>query len=186
MARNQAASNEGRGRRRLLATTGVAVLAAGGVSVGLALGAGGSPTLKSSHVSKLNENVVADSSGRTAYTLSGESKSHLKCTSSTCTQIWQPVTVHSRTAKLKAGKGVHGKLAVLSRGMNVFQVTLGGKPLYRFSGDSGPGQANGEGITSFGGTWHVVKASASPSGSTHTNTQQSTSTTPSHYTPPGY
>jgi hypothetical protein len=38
-------------------------------------------------------------------------------------------------------------------------VTHSGLPLYRFSEDSAPGDANGEGITNFGGTWHVVSAS---------------------------
>jgi predicted lipoprotein with Yx(FWY)xxD motif len=28
--------------------------------------------------------------------------------------------------------------------------------LYTFSGDTAAGQAHGEGIQSFGGTWHVV------------------------------
>ena len=37
-------------------------------------------------------------------------------------------------------------------------VTIDGAPVYTFQGDASAGSANGEGITSFGGTWHVVKA----------------------------
>jgi predicted lipoprotein with Yx(FWY)xxD motif len=33
---------------------------------------------------------------------------------------------------------------------------LNGHPLYRFGGDRSKGQANGEGIKSYGGVWHVV------------------------------
>jgi hypothetical protein len=37
------------------------------------------------------------------------------------------------------------------------QVTENRAPLYRFSGDQAAGATNGDGINSFGGTWHVVK-----------------------------
>jgi len=40
------------------------------------------------------------------------------------------------------------------------QVTDNGAPLHRFAGDPAPGEANGDGINSFGGVWHVVKAAA--------------------------
>jgi hypothetical protein len=50
------------------------------------------------------------------------------------------------------------------------QVTERGDPLYRFSGDAAPGDARGQGISSFGGVWRVVvvskarsKSSAKPS-----------------------
>ena len=36
-------------------------------------------------------------------------------------------------------------------------VTTKGRPLYLFSGDPAAGAANGNGTTSFGGTWKVVK-----------------------------
>jgi predicted lipoprotein with Yx(FWY)xxD motif len=32
-------------------------------------------------------------------------------------------------------------------------------PLYMYSGDSGPDQANGEGIRFAGGVWHVARPS---------------------------
>jgi hypothetical protein len=31
--------------------------------------------------------------------------------------------------------------------------------MYEYSGDSGPGQSNGQGIKSYGGTWYVLNAS---------------------------
>jgi hypothetical protein len=42
------------------------------------------------------------------------------------------------------------------------QVTADGAPLYYFSGDSAAGQANGEGIKNFGGTWYAVLATGQP------------------------
>jgi len=40
----------------------------------------------------------------------------------------------------------------LKRGKR-WQVTLGGKPLYTYSGDSAAHQVNGQNIKTFGGTW---------------------------------
>jgi hypothetical protein len=50
--------------------------------------------------------------------------------------------------------------------MSAVQVTENGSPLYRFSKDTAPGDTNGEGISSFGGAWHVAmvagKTAATP------------------------
>ena len=46
------------------------------------------------------------------------------------------------------------------------QVTDNGDPLYRFSVDKAPGDSKGEGISSFGGTWHVVATTAKSSTAT--------------------
>lgn len=171
--------------RRAVAPALLALIAAGGLSAGLAMAATGSgTTLKSAANSKLGESIVVDARGRTVYTLSGATARHLKCTSSTCTHFWPPVTVRSRTVKLKAGKGVHGKLAVFKRPDGTLQIMLAGKPLYRFSQDTAAGQANGEGINSFGGTWHVVKAGASTTGGA--SQPPAMTTTPTYTPPPGY
>jgi predicted lipoprotein with Yx(FWY)xxD motif len=98
--------------------------------------------------------------GRTLYALSPETTTHLLCKSSQCLAFWPPLTVPSRTTKLKAGSGVHGRLGVLRRSNGVLQVTLRGLPLYRFARDRGKNEANGQGIQSFGGTWRAVGASA--------------------------
>jgi predicted lipoprotein with Yx(FWY)xxD motif len=103
--------------------------------------------------------VVGDSSGATLYTLSGERVDHLKCVSSTCFGFWPPYKV-SATAKLTKAKGISGTLSKLHRiNGKFYQVVLNGQPLYRFAPDKGKkGSASGEGIQSFGGTWHVVPA----------------------------
>jgi predicted lipoprotein with Yx(FWY)xxD motif len=101
--------------------------------------------------------VVVDSHGLTLYTLSGESVTHLKCVSSTCFMAWPPYKI-SAAAKLTKTAGIGGKIGRLHRVSGKFyQVTLNGHPLYTFVGDAGKkGSAKGEGITAFGGTWHVV------------------------------
>ncbi|WP_245633650.1 hypothetical protein [Amycolatopsis jejuensis] len=55
------------------------------------------------------------------------------------------------------------------------QVTLGGHPLYRYVGDSSPGQTNGQGLDVNGGLWWMVSpdgaaitTAAKPSGPSST------------------
>jgi predicted lipoprotein with Yx(FWY)xxD motif len=119
-------------------------------------------TIGTASNSRLGVRVAVNSSGRTLYTLSGESTHHLLCKSSGCLKFWPPVRLSPSGAKLKAGSGLQGHLGTLRRSNGIVQVTLRGKPLYRFAGDSGKGQANGEGIVSFGGTWHAARATTTP------------------------
>lgn len=144
-----------------------------------ALGSG--LTVTSAPNSMLGKQIVVDAQGRTLYALSPETTHHLLCKSSECLAVWKPLTVRSGNTRLKAGPGVHGHLSILHRAKGVLQVTLGGLPLYRYAGDSSKGEANGEHIHSFGGTWHVLSA---------TGTGSSPPTAPSPpmepTAPPGY
>jgi predicted lipoprotein with Yx(FWY)xxD motif len=148
------------GPRRWLVTAGVlGTLAAVVLPAGAALGVS-TLTVRSSANSTLGETVVVNAAGRTLYSLGGESAHHLLCKSSECARLWPPLSVPSRTTRLKAAAGVHGALGMIKRPNGSMQVTLRGKPLYRYSGDRLSGQAAGEGIRSFGGTWHAVTASS--------------------------
>jgi predicted lipoprotein with Yx(FWY)xxD motif len=155
----------------------VAALAA--VAVGLAVFAGMTvaktftlqvakhATVDNQNNQTVHENIVVTSKGRAVYELSGDSKSHPKCTmANSCFTFWPPVKVASRSSLSKA-PGVPGKLGIWHRnGFN--QVTLNGHPVYNYVGDTAKDQANGEGIMSFGGTWGVAKAATTSSGSTGT------------------
>jgi predicted lipoprotein with Yx(FWY)xxD motif len=149
--------------------TAVAITAAA-----TALAAAPSLTLRSNANSMLGKPVVVNPQGRTLYKLSPETSRHLLCKSKECLTNWPPLTVKSAQTKLKAGSGVKGKLGLLHRGNGTLQVTLNGLPLYRYAGDSAKDDANGEGIESFGGTWHAVTASSSSS----TTTSPTTTTSP--------
>lgn len=50
------------------------------------------------------------------------------------------------------------------------QVTLGGWPLYRYSGDKAPGETRGEGV---GGTWRAVGPAGKPAAATKQPTRSS-------------
>jgi len=106
--------------------------------------------------------ILADGSGFTLYTLTNAG-SPVLCTG-TCATFWPPLVLPAGTAAPTAGPGVTG-LGVTTNA-NGTRVTTGGLPLYTFSDDSSPGQANGDGINSFGGVWHVVKAAAAPAACT--------------------
>jgi predicted lipoprotein with Yx(FWY)xxD motif len=140
-------------------------------------------TLRSATNSALNEAVDVNAAGRTVYRLRPETAHHLLCTSRLCLKFWHPVK-GSRHARLVEGAGVTGKIKLLSRAHGVEQVTLNGDPLYTFAGDSANGQANGEKIHSFGGTWLVVGAKSS--GPAPQQTNNTTTSSSSTQTYPGY
>jgi len=132
-----------------------------GSLVAAALAAGSAITLGAAANATLGKQVAISPQGRTLYALSPETTKHLLCKGAECFRVWPPVTVKSSKVKLKAASGVQGHLGILKRSNGMLQVTLRGEPLYRFSGDSGKGQAHGNGIESFGGKWHAVTASSS-------------------------
>jgi predicted lipoprotein with Yx(FWY)xxD motif len=144
----------------------------------VALATSGTVTVTSASSSTLGEQITVDADGRTLYVLSPETTRHLLCKSSACLRFWPPLTVRSSRTKLKAGPGVHGHLAILRRSNGMLQVTLGGLPLYRYSGDGAKGETNGQHIHSFGGIWHVLPA-ARTTNPTPTSTAPTTPTTPS-------
>jgi predicted lipoprotein with Yx(FWY)xxD motif len=147
----------------------------------VALATGAATTVKSAANSTLGQTVVVNAQGLTLYALTPETTHHLLCKSSECFKRWPPLTVRSSKTKLKAGPGVHGSLGILRRSNGKLQVTLRGRPLYRFAEDHAKGEANGQGLESFGGTWHAVTASAASA-----KTAPSTPTTPPEPTYPSY
>jgi predicted lipoprotein with Yx(FWY)xxD motif len=135
-----------------------------------------SATVTNQTGSSKRENILVTSRGMAVYTLSGDTISHPKCTKANgCFNFWPPVTVSS-AKKLSKAPGIKGKLKVWHRA-GLLQVTLAGRPLYRFVYDTSRAHATGEGMRTFGGTWRVV-ATGSPAGpGTTTGTSTSTSTT---------
>jgi len=97
-----------------------------------------------------SEMVLTDIQGLTLYYFTADSATHPTCSSS-CAQMWHPL--------LFAGSGIPssstplaGKLSI-QMDANGGQVEYNGHPLYTFSGDTAPGQTNGEGLF---GMWFVA------------------------------
>jgi predicted lipoprotein with Yx(FWY)xxD motif len=112
--------------------------------------------------------ILVDADGKTVYTLTKEDQP-VACTGA-CLTAWPPVLIPAGTDKATGSNGVTG-LALVSDA-NGKQVARDGLPLYTFSGDHAAGDANGEGLASFGGVWHVVKISG---GGASSNTSTTTS-----------
>jgi predicted lipoprotein with Yx(FWY)xxD motif len=103
--------------------------------------------------------IVVDRRGDAVYELGGESLGNLKCVTSECLKVWTPVLVRSAGVKIPVAAGVPGKLSILQRvKAKLYQVMLNRHPLYFYSADTPIGTVKGNGIKSFGGTWHVVTA----------------------------
>lgn len=102
--------------------------------------------------------IVVDGSGKTLYLFQADSGTNSHCYGA-CAQAWPPDTTtgHPGTHSLNAAL-----LGTTTRNDHTTQVTYRGHPLYRFSGDTKPGETNGQGSTAFGGTWYVVSPSGAP------------------------
>src|SRR3954452_22495772 len=101
--------------------------------------------------------VLVNSKGRTLYLFKKDSRNKSECFGA-CAANWPPLRVRGTPT---AGRGVRsGLLGTIKRPGGKRQVTYNGHPLYRFEGDQGAGDVNGQALNAFGARWYVV----SPSG----------------------
>ena len=109
-------------------------------------------------------NVVVDGRGRTVYILTSGGHTNVPCTASNgCTKLWPTLPLPGGMSAATAGTGVKASLLgtkKLSDGKTY--PTYNGWLIYEYAGDPGPGQATGQRIKSFGGTWYVLNASGNP------------------------
>jgi predicted lipoprotein with Yx(FWY)xxD motif len=96
--------------------------------------------------------VLTNSKGFTLYTFAPDTSTTSKCNGS-CATNWPPVTGPV------TGAGVTGTFATITRSDGAVQATFDGHPLYTFTGDTAPGQGNGNGVNEFGGLWHEITTS---------------------------
>jgi predicted lipoprotein with Yx(FWY)xxD motif len=133
-------------------TTTVTGAASGGQSVGIA------------YKSDIGFYLV-NGSGMTLYyrTTDVQSNGTSTCTGS-CVQVWPPFYVNN----LALPSGLNGtSFHAVTRADGKQQLTYDGWPLYFFSGDHKPGDANGQGI---GGIWFALNLPAPKSSTTSTTT----------------
>ena len=97
--------------------------------------------------------VVTNAGGFTLYWFAPDTATKSNCNGS-CAQIWPPVK-----GPATAGTGVTGTLNTITRSDGSTQATYNGHPLYTYTADTAPGQANGNGINASGGVWHEVTVS---------------------------
>jgi len=99
--------------------------------------------------------ILVDSKGRTLYLFEKDKNRRSACYG-LCTTYWPPLLTHGKPLARAGAK--QSLLGMTRRRNGSQQVTYAGHPLYRFSGDSGPGQTNGEGLTDFGAGWDALSA----------------------------
>jgi predicted lipoprotein with Yx(FWY)xxD motif len=108
--------------------------------------------------------VLVNGQGQTLYMLTSEKGGKLTCTDDNgCTKVWPDNELPKGMTAATAGSGIQASLlGTVKNSAGDLYVTYNGWPLYTYSGDSSGGQVNGEGISSFGGTWYVLSASGNP------------------------
>jgi predicted lipoprotein with Yx(FWY)xxD motif len=72
--------------------------------------------------------------------------------------------------------GVTGAIGPTARSDGTRQLTVAGHPVYTFTGDSTPGQTNGQGMVLNGGLWTAV----SPAGAAVAASASSSNSGPSY------
>jgi len=155
-------------RTRMWALSGaiaaVALLAACGQKTGASSGGGSGSSPMAEHLGTRSISgigtVLDNAQGLTLYHLKTETNGHIQCTGS-CATTWPPMLAAGGSAPA-APSGVSGTFGTVKRPDGGVQVTFDGMPLYTYSGDAAPGQANGQGIS---GVWFAVTTSAKSGGS---------------------
>ena len=135
----------------LAAACGSSSPGSGGTSGTSSSPASSGSALKTTQISGVT--VLTNAKGFTLYWFVPDTSTKSNCNGS-CAQIWPPVT-----GPATAGSGVTGKLGTITRSDGSTQATYDGHPLYTYTADTAPGQANGNGINASGGVWHEVTAS---------------------------
>src|SRR5258708_5902310 len=97
-----------------------------------------------------SEMALTDAQRKTLYYFTADSATQSACSSS-CAQMWPPLLFAGSGAP-SSSTSLAGKLSV-QMDANGSQIEYNGHPLYTFSGDTAPGQTNGEGLF---GMWFVA------------------------------
>jgi predicted lipoprotein with Yx(FWY)xxD motif len=127
--------------------------------------------------------IVTDVDGYTLYRFDQDSpKPPSSACKGACAQKWLPALVDGQVVTQGIEQGLVGKVR---RADDTWQLTLGGWPLYRYTGDGAPGDTKGEGVA---GKWFATApngtkakaaaggASGTDAGATDTSTTSTTDT----------
>ena len=96
--------------------------------------------------------VLTSAKGFTLYSFAPDTPTTSKCNGA-CAANWPPVKGPVTAT------GVTGTFGTIKRSDGSAQATFDGHPLYTFTGDTAPGQANGNGLNAAGGLWHEITTS---------------------------
>lgn len=157
-----------RWRLLLLSAVAFATVAAawGGVGAGGVPGVGPPPSGMSTFArvtltagSTHRGTVITGSQGRTLYLFTRDTVAASACGAS-CLTVWPPLVA---AGGVTAGSGVDaGLVGTNDVTVGPLQATYNGHRLYYYTGDFKSGDANGQGLQQFGGTWYAVSVGGGP------------------------
>lgn len=152
------------------ATTTTAAAAAGGATTSAPAGPtttapSATAVVKTASVGSLGT-ILVTPAGYTLYYYKLDTPTKIACTGG-CATTWPPLVLPAGTTAAVGADGLTGLGTIKRPDTGALQVTYHGKPLYRFAGDTKPGQANGQGS---GGTWFVLTTGGSTTSMTTTTT----------------
>jgi predicted lipoprotein with Yx(FWY)xxD motif len=116
---------------------------------------GAAAIVSTATVPKLGK-VIVDAKGFTLYDFHKDKGGKSACYGG-CAKVWPPLTT---TGEPEAGEGaMTSKLGTIKRKDGTLQVTYAGHPLYTYTADRKPGDANGNDFSSFGAEWYALQPS---------------------------
>ncbi len=135
-----------------------------GGKAGQAASEAGVVKLSASNIDGLGEAIV-DQNGMTLYLFQKDTKkAKTSACNGDCAKTWPPVLSNGKVEL----QGIDSKLlGSIKRSDGTEQVTIGGWPVYTFSKDLKPGDANGMGVN---GTWFVIEPNGCKVGTTPSST----------------
>jgi predicted lipoprotein with Yx(FWY)xxD motif len=99
--------------------------------------------------------ILTDAKGRTLYLFEADTTTKSTCNGA-CAAAWPPLTTMGQPM---AGPGLKASLVSTStRDDGKKQVVYNKHPLYYYSGDTKPGDTNGQDLNAFGAKWYVLDA----------------------------
>jgi predicted lipoprotein with Yx(FWY)xxD motif len=119
-------------------------------ATGQADAAAGPVTIKTMHTSK--GTVLTTAAGSTLYWFARDTATTSRCSGS-CATYWPPVLGKAIAA---AGASLSHGFGTIKRADGQTQATYDGHPLYTYTGDTAPGQLNGNDLNASGGLWWAV------------------------------
>lgn len=97
--------------------------------------------------------ILVDSTGKTIYMFEADVEGKSACTGP-CLSSWPIVKAPASVPSTVAG--VSARLGVLKRPDGARQLTVAGRPVYTYAGDSKAGMTSGQGSNGFGALWWVL------------------------------
>ncbi len=127
------------------ATAPTTATPAGGTTAGSSSGA--TVSLASETIKDFGtEKVLVDSQGMTLYVYDKDANGKSSCNGQ-CATAWPPLMA---TGSETFGSGLSASMfSTITRDDGTKQLAVNGKPLYRWQGDTKPGDATGQGVSSF-------------------------------------